>query len=173
LNLIEVIAFLRQYQKQVKADRQTDREYIEADLADYETARKLAAEILPETLADLKRPLSDLLSIIDGFVEKQTRVCKVGKYEVSFSRRAIREESGLPNYRIKELFKELEELEYLEVEKSPRGLSYCYRLVAGRGVEKISCLLSPEQLKKKWVEVGGNGHFQWKGAVRADLRVGG
>jgi DNA primase catalytic core len=169
LNLIEVIAFLHQYQKQGKTDPESGRQYIEADLRDYEIACDLAKDILPETLSDLKKPVADLLSAIEGYAERKAREARADKYEVTFSRRAIREETGLQNYRIKELFKELEELEYLEVEKSPRGVSYCYRLVSGKNGTRVSTLLTPEQLKARWVEVEGNGHFHSKAAATADL----
>jgi hypothetical protein len=113
LNLIEVIAFLHQYQKQTKTDPESGRLYIEADLRDYEIACDLAKDILPETLSDLKKPVADLLSAIESYAGRKAKEARADKYEVTFSRRAIREETGLQNYRIKELFKELEELEYL------------------------------------------------------------
>ncbi len=149
LNLIEVIAFLHQYQKEIKTDPRSGTAYIEADLRDYELACRLASEILPETLSDMKKPVTELLTAIESHVEKQSKLRKLEKQEMNFTRRAIREETGLPNHRIKDLFHELEELEYLEVEKSPRGGSFLYRLVAGKGAAPASGLLAPEQLKKK------------------------
>jgi DNA primase catalytic core len=149
LNLIEVIAFLHQYQKELKSDPKTGTHYIEADLRDYEIACKLAAEILPETLSDMKRPVAELLASIESYVEGQAKQQRLEKHEVGFIRRAIREETGLPNHRIKDLFHELEELEYLEVEKSARGGSFLYRLTDRKNVNKLSGLLSSEQLTKK------------------------
>ena len=149
LNLIEVTAFTHQYQKEIKTDRQTGKSYIEADLRDYEIACKLAEEILPETLSDMKKPVSDLLASIDTYTEKKIKGQKLSKYEVFFTRRTIREETGLPNYRIKELFHELEELEYVEVEKNQRGSSFRYRLLPGKSREKVSTLLTAEQLASK------------------------
>ena len=150
LNLIEVIAFLHQYQKQPRTEPQTGLQYIEADLRDYDIARRLAEEILPETLSDLKKPVADFKERIESFLEKEAKAKKMAKSQITFSRRMIREETGLPNYRIKELFCELEELEYLEVEKNPRGGSFVYRLAAaGKNGTRISTLLSADQLKKK------------------------
>src|SRR5262249_27861195 len=141
--------------------------------SDYETARNLAAEILPETLSDLKKPVSDLKETIERYLNEQAKAQRISVTEITFTRRAIREESGLPNYRIKELFKELEELEYLEVEKSRRGGSFIYRLVSGKPLESIAGLLSTEQLKKKWVEVERNGHFHLSAATEAAFKQSG
>jgi len=150
LNLIEVIAFLHQYQKPTKTDPQTGLQYIEADLRDYEIAAKLAEEILPETLSDLKKPVSGFKERIESYLEKEAKVKKIGKDQITFTRRQIREETGLPNYRVKELFSELEELEYLEVEKNPRGGSFLYRLAAtSKNGTRLSSLLSAEQLRRK------------------------
>ena len=154
LNLIEVIAFLHQYQKQTRTDSQTGLQYIEANLNDYEIARKLGEEILPETLSDLKKPVADFKERIESYLEKEANGKKLSKSEITFSRRTIREETGLPNHRIKDLFHELEELEYLEVEKSPRGGSFLYRLVSGRNGTRVSSLLSIDQLKKKMYSGG-------------------
>jgi hypothetical protein len=149
LNLIEVIAFLHQYQKEIKKDS-AGREYIEADFNDYEIACKLAEKILPDALSDMKKPVSDLLTSIENYLESKAANSGLSKYEINFTRREIRDASGLPNHRIKELFHELEELEYVEVEKNNRGGSYSYRLIPGKSSGKlISCLLTAEQLKKK------------------------
>lgn len=152
LNLIEVIAFLHQHQRPLKSDAQTGLQYIEATLADYEIARKLAEDILPDTLSDLKKPLSDFKDRIEEYVDAAAKTKKIGKHDVIFTRRTIREETGLPNHRIKELFAELEELEYLEVEKAQRGSMFRYRLVPGKVGHRVSALLSAETLRKKLVE---------------------
>jgi hypothetical protein len=149
LNLIEVIAFLHQYQKEIKIDAQ-GREYIEADLRDYEIACKLAEKVLPDALSDMKKPVADLLEAIEFYLQERANASKLSKYEVPFTRREIRDATGLPNHRIKELFQELEELEYVQVEKNSRGGSYSYRLMPGKSAGTLtSCLLSPEQLKEK------------------------
>lgn len=174
LNLIEVIAFLHQYQRETKIERGL--QYIEADLRDYEIACRLAADILPETLSDLKKPIADFKEKIESYCKRQAEHQKLAAHEIAFTRRAIREETGLPNQRIKDLFHELEELEYVETEKSPRGGSYLYRLVEGKNGAALSGLLSAEQLKKKItgangkvkvVEVDGFPSSTWKRAMVA------
>jgi hypothetical protein len=149
LNLIEVIAFLHQHQREMKIDPQTGLRYIEANLADYEIAAKLAEDILPDTLSDLKKPVADFKERIEAYLDAQAKGKKVSKYELTFRRRQIREETGLPNYRIKDLFAELEELEYLEVEKGQRGSMFRYRLVPGKVGNRVSSLLTSEQLRKR------------------------
>jgi hypothetical protein len=158
LNLIEVIAFTHQYQKEIKLDSH-GREYIEADLKDYEIACKLAEKVLPDALSDMKKPVADLLEAIEKHLDQKAAASKVTRYEVSFSRREIRDATGLPNHRVKELFHELEELEYVQVEKSSQGGSFRYRLIAGKGAGKLSsCLLTVEQLKEKMRETHEPGY---------------
>jgi hypothetical protein len=152
LNLIEVTAFLYQHQRETKTDPDTGLQYIEANLHDYEIARKLAEEILPDTLSDLKKPVSDFKDLIEEFLDTQAKAKKISRYDVTFTRRTIREETGLPNYRIKDLFSELEELEYLEVEKNQRGSSFRYRLVPGKAGNRVSALLTSDQLRKSLEE---------------------
>jgi hypothetical protein len=98
----------------------------------------------------MKKPVADLLEAIEAYAEAHGKQQRLGKYQVVFTRREIRDETGLPNHRIKELFHELEELEYVEVEKNSRGGSYQYKLVPGKTPGKLtSCLLTVEQLKEK------------------------
>lgn len=152
LNLIEVIAFLYQHQRRLKSDAQTGLQYIEANLHDYEIARKLAEDILPDTLSDLKKPVADFKDRIEEHLEVLAKTKKLGKHDLTFTRRMIREETGLPNYRIKDLFAELEELEYLEVEKGQRGSMFRYRLVPGKVGNRVSALLTADQLRKRLEE---------------------
>lgn len=149
LNLIEAIAFLNQYRKEKKNDEQIG-SYIETDLQDYSAAVKLAEAVLSGTLSDLKKPAGDLLAEIEDYVNRQAQIVHDEPGRVSFLRRDIREATGLPNHRIKELFSELEELEYLEVEKGVRGGSYRYRLITGKKQEDFAkCLLTAEELQAK------------------------
>ena len=63
----------------------------------------------------------------------------------------MRELSGLPQHRIRELFETLLELEYIEPVRSSRGAGVRYRLTQAARLPQhtIPGLLTPEALAKK------------------------
>jgi DNA-binding transcriptional ArsR family regulator len=137
LNLIEVVAFLHQHQ------RERSREgAIVASLADYEAAYGLAGDVLRETLSDLKRPLREALQRIQGLA---------GKGEGAVSRREVREALGIPDSTVRRWLSELVELEYLAVAEEGRqgaGKMTRYRLVErGPRNDVVLGLLNPEELR--------------------------
>jgi DNA-binding transcriptional ArsR family regulator len=137
LNLIEVLAFLHQHQ------RERSREgAIVASLADYEAAYALAGEVLRETLTDIKRPLREALQHIQGLTAKG---------EGSVTRREVREALGVPDSTVRRWLSELVELEYLAVAEEGRqgaGKMTRYRLVErGPRNDVVLGLLSPEELR--------------------------
>ena len=93
-----------------------------ASLADYEAAYALAAEVLRETLTDVKKPLREALQRIQGLAAKG---------EGSVSRREIREALGVPGLDRAALAAELVDLEYLAAggrRKGGQGKATRYRL---------------------------------------------
>ncbi len=136
LNLIEVSAFLHQYQ------RERDSEAIVASIADYAVAYALAGEVLAETLGDLRKPLREALS----------RIQAMATAEGGVSRREIREALGLPDSTVRRWLADLVELEYLEVEagKGGAGNKSRYR-AADRDARQpvVLGLLTPEELAQK------------------------
>ncbi|MBX7184946.1 MAG: toprim domain-containing protein [Vicinamibacteria bacterium] len=137
LNLIEVSAFLHQYQ------RERDEEAIVANVADYATAYALAGEVLKDTLHELKKPLREALARIQDLAMKN---------EAGASRREIREALALPDSTVRRWLSELVELEYLEIEagKGGAGNKSRYR-VADRDPKQpvVLGLLTPEELAQK------------------------
>jgi DNA-binding transcriptional ArsR family regulator len=140
LNLIEVSAFLHQYQR----DRRSGA--IVACVADYEVAYRLAREVLTETLSDMRKPLRQAYECVRDLCEKGNR---------SVSRREVRESLNLPDSTVRRWLSELVELEYLEAEgsKGGQGKASRYRL-ADRAPRRsvVLGLLSPEQLRAKLQE---------------------
>ncbi len=136
LNLIEVSAFLHQYQ------RERDSEAIVASVADYATAYALAGEVLADTLGDLRKPLREALA----------RIQAMATAEGGVSRRDIREALGLPDSTVRRWLADLVELEYLEVEagKGGAGNKSRYR-AADRDARQpvVLGLLTPEELAQK------------------------
>ncbi|MGA7990281.1 MAG: toprim domain-containing protein [Thermoanaerobaculia bacterium] len=166
LHLIEVLAFLHQYQRpllDVKTGERVEMPLeevietevetlaIEATLDDYAAAHALSKELLSDTFQDLSRAARELYDGIRNHVESATKDKALDARQVVFTRREIREASRLPNYRVKALFRELEELEYLTVTRGARGTTSAYQLVEGAESERtrVLGLLSPEELGRK------------------------
>jgi Mn-dependent DtxR family transcriptional regulator len=137
LNLIEVSAFLHQHQRERRGGA------IVASLADYTVAYALAGEVLRDTLTDLKRPLREAYTRIQGLSLKG---------QGSVSRREIREALGVPDSTVRGWLCELVELEYLEAEASRGGAGKAtrYRLTdRGPNTDLVLGLLSPEELAQQ------------------------
>ena len=137
LNLIEVSAFLHQYQRERRGGA------IVAAVADYAVAYALAAHVLTDTLSDLKKPLREAYERIQGLSLKG---------DGAVSRREIREALQVPDSTVRHWLSELVELEYLEVESSKGGAGRGTRYrVSGRAPRRdlVLGLLSPEELEKK------------------------
>jgi DNA primase catalytic core len=147
LNLIEVITFLYQHQREVKrteggpASSAGRLEYIESNMADYKTAYLLAREVLGESFTELKKPQRELLGQIENLLDKKEET----------TRREIREHTGLPDHRLRDLLAELVSLEYLGIVEGKQGKSYHYKL-AERGISGAKIfvgLTSPEDLAQR------------------------
>ncbi len=134
LNLIEVSAFLHQYQ------RPKEKDAILATVSDYEIAYNLAAQVLTDTFADLKRPLREAYSRIRHLSEQG---------EGTVTRREIREALGLADSTARGWLSELVELEYLmPVDGGGRGKAVRYSLTdRGPREELVLGLLKPEELR--------------------------
>jgi DNA-binding transcriptional ArsR family regulator len=134
LNLIEVSAFLHQYQRERRGGA------IVAAPADYEAAYALAGEVLADTLSDLKKPLREAYTRIHELSSKE---------DGSVSRREIREALSQPDSTVRRWLAELVELEYLEAEstKGGQGKSARYRIAARAPKQQLVLgLLTPAEL---------------------------
>ena len=142
LNLIEVSAFLHQYQRERRSGA------IVASVADYAVAYALAGEVLTETLGDLPKPLREALA----------RIQAMATAEGGVSRREIREALALPDSTVRGWLAELVELEYLEVEagKGGTGNKTRYRAADRRAAAGGPRPAPPEELARKTCETCGN-----------------
>jgi len=130
LGLIRSIAFLFQYQRQIRKltlDHQ-EIEYIEATLDDIEKANHLANEVLGQSLDDLAPPSRTLLDQIYSMVKQESEKQNLPLDQYFFNRRMIREYTGWTDWQIREHIKQLEELEYLNIKNGARGKEYSYAL---------------------------------------------
>jgi Toprim domain-containing protein len=137
LNLIEVSAFLHQYQRERRGGA------IVASLADYEIAYALASQVLLDTLSDLSRTLRETYEKVRALCEEKGTV----------SRRDVREALRVHDSRVRRHLDDLVELEYLaEVGdgKTGQGRLRRYRLVE-RGMTpcELAGLLTPAELAER------------------------
>ena len=162
LGVIKVIAYLHQYQREVKVlkteagpdgagpdgagpdgagpdgarpDRAEPVNYIEVVLADIERANRLCAEVLGQTLDELSAPGRALLAKVREMVRKKGEELKLEPGELRFTRKDIRDFSGWSDFQVKTHIGELEDLEYLYSLSGKKGKEYVYELVAAEGGE--------------------------------------
>ncbi len=153
LNLISAVAYLFQYQKQVKTFEFKGQaiEYINVTLADIEKANTIANTVLGRSLDDLSPPSRKLLMLI-------RQMCRDKKEDFHFNRRQIREYSGWSDFQVRTHIRQLEDLEYIYSLMGKRGKEYVYELAYnGEGEDGkpfIIGLTDIKQLKEKAKEAG-------------------
>ena len=137
LTLIDVIALLHQYQRPVKTIQLDGHavDYIEATIADIETANAMAHEVLGRSLDELPPQTRRVLAAIagpentGGLVATLAREKSLRKSEVRFSRAQVRAATQLSDTQCRAHLDRLAELEYLLVHRGMRGQSYEYELL--------------------------------------------
>ena len=134
LSLIESIALLRQYQREVKTTNHgpcgaQHIEYVEVTLDDIQLANELAHQVLGQSLDELPPQTRRLLKLIDTMVTEHCAAQQMKRSECRFSRRDVREYSGFGNTQLKLHLHRLEEMEYLLIHRGGRGASFVYELL--------------------------------------------
>jgi DNA primase len=156
LGLIEAIAYLHQYQRQIKTVNVAGKviEYIEVSLEDIELANHLANEVLGRSLDELAAPSRTLLDATYKMVKQMAEKHNSPIEKVEFNRRQIREYINWTDWQIKTHIKQLEQLEYLYVRMGSRGKRYSYALAyngQGRQGKRFYLNLTPvEEIKKRF-----------------------
>ena len=130
LTLIRTIAFLHQWQREVKTARHGDKpfEYIETTEQDVELAKKIIHEVLGRSLDEMPAQTRRLLLLIDGVVTAACEREKIERTEYRFSRRDVRAFTRWSDSQLKRHLGRLEDLEYLIVHRGGRGQSFVYEL---------------------------------------------
>jgi len=131
LTLIRAIAFLHQWQREVKTATDEEGkpfEYIEAIEADVELAKKLIHDVLGRSLDDMQGQTRRLLLLVDEMVTAECKRQKIERAEYRFSRRDVRAFSAWSDSQLKTHLRRLEDLEYLIVHRGGRGQSFVYEL---------------------------------------------
>jgi hypothetical protein len=154
LSLIEGIAFLHQHQRKigsVESEPDGRTEYIEAAVEDYAAAYDLAHVVFAQAGSDVPKPVADFLMQVEAVVTAEARKQKARVEEVWFNRRLIRENVKLPDHLIKAHMRQIEDLEYVHVQRAPQGGSFRYRLLPQKKAAPVlDGLTPPAVLAEKW-----------------------
>ncbi len=179
LTLIDTLALLHQYQRPIKtltAHGETI-EYVEATLDDITQANVLAHEVLGRSLDELPPQTRRLLAALIEYVRARCAALALDRSALRFSRRELREDTGLADTQLRVHLARLVELEYLLVHRGGRGQSFEYELLfdgdAQAQAPHLSGLIDPAQLQSSRGEsprLAGSTRIQ-RGACAAPSRT--
>ena len=103
-------------------------EYIEATLDDIAAANALAHEVLGRSLDELPPQTRRVLARVADLVSAECALQQIERAQHRFSRRALREYTGLSDTQLRVHLERLVQLEYLLVHRGMRGQSFVYEL---------------------------------------------
>jgi DNA primase len=131
LTLIDVIALLHQYQRALSTTLRDGQsvECVEATLEDIALANELAHEVLGRSLDELPPQTRRLLGLLDGFVGARAAEQAIERAQVRFSRRELREATGIGDTQLRLHLERLVELEYVLARREGAGGRFVYELV--------------------------------------------
>jgi DNA primase len=173
LTLIDAIALLHQYQRVLRTAQHEGEaiEYIEVTWEDIETANRLAHEVLGRSLDELPSQTRRVLARVCEMVDEACRAQHLLRAAHRFSRREVREYTGLSDNQLRVHLERLVQLEYLLVHRGLRGQSFVYELLFdGQAVSEAPHLsglidvmtIAPTTASSR----GSEGHFA--GSMRGD-----
>jgi hypothetical protein len=130
LALIRTVALLHQHQREVKTVEHDGKQiqYIEATLDDVEAASRMAHEVLGHSLDELPAHTRKLLLRLHDLASASA----LDRGEFRFTRRQVREATGLGDTQVWTHLRRLVEMEYVLPHRTARGLEY-ELLYDGRG----------------------------------------
>lgn len=131
LTLIDTIALLHQHQRPVKTLTQGERtvSYIEATASDIARATALAHEVLGRSLDELPPQTRRLLHLIKQMVNERCAANHCKQADVHFSRRELREHTGIGDTQLRLHLERLAALEYILVLRGSQGQGFVYELL--------------------------------------------
>ncbi len=127
LTLIDSIALLHQYQREIKTLGALD--YIEVTTADIALANRLAHEVLGKTLDELPPQTRKLLKEIQAWVQQSCKVDGIEQRDFRFTRKQLRDVTGWGNTQLKVHLARLDDMEFLSTHNIPRSKAIAYELL--------------------------------------------
>lgn len=146
LCLIEVIAFLHQYQRE-QGETPSGKPYVLANLEDYRLAYELAQELFASTLHELTRDARALFEMTVAWAQERDRQ---SPQNVVFGFKDLRPATKYANHRLRRSMAELVEMEYVLQTQCQNGLPAQFRLLVtelGQSGARLAGLTTPEELK--------------------------
>jgi DNA primase len=132
LTLIRTIALVHQHQRPKRTVTTRDGrtiDYIEVLASDITLANELADEVLGRSLDELPPQTRKLLNILDTNVTRECARRAIGRCDLHFFQRDVREWSSWSDYQVKTHLQKLVAMEYVLVHRGGRGQSFVYELL--------------------------------------------
>jgi DNA primase catalytic core len=173
LTLIDTIALVHQFQREVKAIRNGAKtvEYIEVTAEDIALANRLAHEVLGRSLDELPPQTRRVLRLLDRFVAAEAKKKALDRAHVRFGRRELREAWGMSDTQLRLHLERLVALEYVLARREGPGGRLVYELAYDGGGEDgrpfVPGLIDAGALGATAAEVAGFAG-ELAGAMRAD-----
>jgi hypothetical protein len=135
LTLIRAIALLHQYQREVKTaeHRGVVVPYIEVTLEDVAVANRLAHQVLGRSLDELAPQTRRLLMALDTMVREACETLSIDPSDFRFTRKVVREKTGLGHSQVHVHLSRLVELEYVQMHRGNEGAQVYELLYDGLG----------------------------------------
>jgi len=151
IDLISVIAYLHQYQREKVS--LNGKEYIKADVFDYEIAYNLIESIIKRSLDELKPKSRELYQITKEFVNNKARKNGQNFHDINFARNDIVKHSEWSLRQVRTHIDDLINCEYIRIVSGNKGTEYVYQLNQSDITENSKLeITTPEELREKWKE---------------------
>ena len=152
LTLIDSIALLHQHQREPIEITETLRA-LPVGIDDIEAANRIAPEVLGRSLDELPPQTRRLLEKIQALVKAKMEAEGLDQREATFTRREVREATGLSQTQVRRHLDNLLDLEFLATKGGRNGVLIRYELLADTADGESSLyhigLIDTEELRRK------------------------
>jgi DNA primase catalytic core len=153
LSLINSIALLHQYQREIKTAKrgEIEIEYVEVELSDIALANELAEEILGKAMDELAPPVRGMFDAITKACREKADELKIKTEDVQLTRREIREMTAWSDWQVRMYCQKLVEMEYLFAVQAMNGKPSVYQLARDEESQTntLRGLTSVDELKSR------------------------
>jgi DNA primase len=142
IDLIAVVCFLRQYQKETKNNGRFD--YIECDKTDYRIAYTiLINDVLQSTISEIPQQSVMIYEAVREIARANADAEGIKAFDVTVFQREIREHTGFNQMFVKRYIRLLVDYEYLKAKHIGRGSKCGYSLIADEDLNHIDISMIP------------------------------
>lgn len=156
LSLINSVALLHQYQREIKTARrgEIEIEYVEVELSDIALANELAEEILGQAMDELAPPVRGMFNAIAKACREKASESESRAEDVQLTRREIRETTAWSDWQVRMYCQKLVEMEYLFAVQAVNGKPAVYQLARDEESQNnlLRGLTDVAELKRKLEE---------------------